>query len=185
MRIEGFKLTRFQDRRDRITGDSQVLIACGRHFGLKLTTDSSDVEPGIRASLSYPCPLRDEIVRTFEEEAWPGLFGKAPAGIVYRVAGPRTGNVRRMSLPFEEVVNHACWDLAAKQAGLPLRRLLGGTEPRVSIHDRLGHGLTLSETACREHARRDVKRPEDLPHRLNRLQLSWRPEDHGKGTPHV
>ena len=36
--------------------------------------------------------------------------------------------------PFEEAINQACWDLAAKQAGLPLYRLLGGTNGRVRTY---------------------------------------------------
>jgi hypothetical protein len=115
--------------------------------------------------------------------AWPLWDG--PAGIVYSGSAPRTGSMRHMSLTFNEVVNHACRDLPAKQAGLPVRRLLGGKEPLVSIHNRPGHGLMLSKKARKEHARPEVKRPDGLPHRLNQLQSSWRPEDHGKGTPHV
>jgi hypothetical protein len=185
MTIKSFKLARFQDRHDRIMSDNQVLEVHDHHFGRELTTNSSDLGPEIRASLSYPRPLRVEIVRTFEEEAWPGLFGTAPAWIVYRVSALRTGSMRPMSLPFNEVINHACRDLAANQAGLSLRRLQGGREPPVSIHDRPGHGLMLSKTARREHGRPEVKRPDGLPHRLNQLQLSWRTEDHGKGRPHV
>ena len=184
MRIEGFRLTRFQFRRNRIIGDSQVLKAYGRHFGLELTTDSSDVGPKIGASLSYPYLLRNEIVRTFEEGGWLGLFGRAPAGVVFRLSGPRTGSARRMPLLFEGVFNHACLNLTVKQAGLSLRRLIGGTAPRAGTRGRPGHGLTLGETTRREHPCPDVMRPDDLPHCLNRLQLSWRPKVHGKGTPH-
>jgi L-alanine-DL-glutamate epimerase-like enolase superfamily enzyme len=39
-----------------------------------------------------------------------------------------------MGLPFEEAINQACWDLAAKQAGLPLYRMLGGTDPEVRTY---------------------------------------------------
>jgi hypothetical protein len=164
MTIKSFKLTRFLDRHDRIMGDNQVLEVYDHHFGRELTTNSSDLGPEIRASLSYPCPLRVEIVRTFEDKAWPGLFGTAPAWIVYRVSALRTGSMRPMSLPFNEVINHACRDLAANQAGLSLRRLQGGTEPtRAITYGRSGHGLTPSETARRERACLELKRPDDFP----------------------
>ena len=38
------------------------------------------------------------------------------------------------SLPFEEAVQVALWDLAAKQAGLPLHRLLGSRRDRVRAY---------------------------------------------------
>ena len=79
------------------------------------------------STFSTRCPRLQEIERIFLEEAWPGLEGQPPAGLVHRITRPRGGNARRMSLPFEEAINQACWDLAAKQAGLPLYRLLGGT----------------------------------------------------------
>jgi L-alanine-DL-glutamate epimerase-like enolase superfamily enzyme len=134
MQIEGYALTRFQFKRDRVIGDSQVHIAHGHVFALELTTDTGEVGLGFGASLFHPLPSRDEIVRIFEEEAWPGLAGQPPAGLVHRISRPRGGNARRMSLPFEEAINQACWDLAAKQAGLPLWRLLGGTNPRVRTY---------------------------------------------------
>jgi hypothetical protein len=97
MRIKCFKLTRVQDRHIRIMGDNQVLKVYDRHLGRELTTDSGDLGPEIRASLSYPRPLRDEIVRTFEEEAWLGLFGTDRQGsstAVQRLAQAVCGTCR-------------------------------------------------------------------------------------------
>jgi L-alanine-DL-glutamate epimerase-like enolase superfamily enzyme len=134
MKIEGYELTRFQHRRDRVIGDSQVHIAHGHYFALELKTAKGETGLGFGLSLFHPLPALDEIVRVFEEEAWPGLEGQPPAGLVHRVSRPRGGNARRMALPFEEAINQACWDLAAKQADLPLWRLLGGTEPKVRTY---------------------------------------------------
>ena len=39
-----------------------------------------------------------------------------------------------MSLPFEEPLQHALWDLAAKELGLPLWKLLGGTRNKVRAY---------------------------------------------------
>jgi len=80
MKIDGFRLTRFQYRRDRINGDSHVLKTYGRHFGGELTTDSSVVGIETRASLSYLHPLRYEIVCTIEEEPWLILSGRGLGG---------------------------------------------------------------------------------------------------------
>ncbi|MFO1149568.1 MAG: mandelate racemase/muconate lactonizing enzyme family protein [Alsobacter sp.] len=134
MKIEGYALTRFQHRRDRVIGDSQVHIAHGHYFALELKTDTGETGLGFGLSLFHPLPALAEIERVFEEEAWPGLLGQPPAGLVHRVSRPRGGNARRTSLAFEEAINQACWDLAAKQAGLPLWRLLGGVEPRVRTY---------------------------------------------------
>lgn len=134
MRIEGFKITRFQFARDRVIGDSQVHIGFAHIFALELLTGDGTAGLGFGLSLFHPLPGLSEIERMFREEAWPGLEGQPPAGLVHRVSRPRGGNVRRMSLPFEEAINQACWDLAAKQAGLPLYRLLGGSAPKVRAY---------------------------------------------------
>ncbi len=134
MKIEGFRLTRFQYRRDRVIGDSQVHIGFAHYFTLELVATGGVVGLGFGLSLFHPLPPLAEIERAFREEAWPGLEGQPPAALVHRVSRPRGGNVRRMSLPFEEAINQACWDLAAKQAGLPLYRMLGGVEPRVRTY---------------------------------------------------
>lgn len=133
MRIEGFTLTRFQYARDRVIGDSQVHIAHAHYVTLELHA-GGHTGLGFAINLFHPLPSLAEIERIFREEAWPGLEGQPPAGLVHRVARPRGGNVRRMSLPFEEAINQACWDLAAKQVGLPLYRLLGGHDPHVRAY---------------------------------------------------
>ena len=134
MRIEAFRLTRFQFRRDRVIGDSQVQIAFAHYAALEIVCDDGRAGLGFLASLFHPLPALAEIERSFRAEAWPNLSGQAPASLVHRVARPRGGNVRRMSLPFEEAINQALWDLAAQQAELPLWRLLGGSEPRVRAY---------------------------------------------------
>jgi L-alanine-DL-glutamate epimerase-like enolase superfamily enzyme len=133
MRIEGYRLTRFQYRRDRVIGDSQVHIAFAHNFTLELYA-GGHTGLGFGLSLFHPLPDLAEIDRVFRDEAWPGLEGQPPAGLVHKISRPRGGNARRMALPFEEAINQACWDLAAQQAGLPLYRLLGGSEPKVRTY---------------------------------------------------
>src|SRR3546814_17821037 len=42
--------------------------------------------------------------------------------------------MRRMSVPFEEALQQAVWDLAAKAAGLPLWKMLGARRDRVRAY---------------------------------------------------
>jgi L-alanine-DL-glutamate epimerase-like enolase superfamily enzyme len=134
MRIEGFRLTRFQYRRDRVIGDSQVHIAFANYVALELLADTKQSGLGFMLSLFHPLPALDEVERVFLEEVWPFLEGEPPAGLVHRVTRPRGGNVRAFSLPFGEAVNQALWDLASKEVSLPLYRLLGGQDPRVRTY---------------------------------------------------
>jgi L-alanine-DL-glutamate epimerase-like enolase superfamily enzyme len=134
MRVEGFRLTRFQYRRDRVIGDSQVRFDQANIAALELLADTGAVGLGFVSSLFHPLPALPEIERIFRVEAWPGLEGTAPAAMVHRIARPRGGNIRQMALPFAEAVNQALWDLAAKQAGLPLWRLLGGTREKIRVY---------------------------------------------------
>jgi hypothetical protein len=89
---------------------------------------------GFLLSLFHPLPALGELERLFRAEAWPGIEGAAPAAVVHRIARPRGGNIRALSWPFGEAINQAMWDLAAKQAGLPLWRMLGGTDPAVRTY---------------------------------------------------
>jgi L-alanine-DL-glutamate epimerase-like enolase superfamily enzyme len=54
--------------------------------------------------------------------------------LALRVSRRRGGNVRRMTLPFEESLQHAIWDLFAQQSGLPLWRMLGAERDRVDVY---------------------------------------------------
>jgi L-alanine-DL-glutamate epimerase-like enolase superfamily enzyme len=134
MRIKDFTLTRFQYARDRIIGDSQVRIAHSHVVTLELHADTGATGLGFGLSLAHPLPRLAELQRSFREEAWPALAGQPPASLVHRVTRPRGGNQRRFTLPFAEAINQALWDLAAKQADLPLYRYLGGTNPRVPVY---------------------------------------------------
>jgi L-alanine-DL-glutamate epimerase-like enolase superfamily enzyme len=160
MKIEGFRLTRFQFARDRVIGDSQVKIAQAHVVAIELIADTGDVGLGFGAALFHPLPALAELERVFREEIWPRLDGQPPAGLVHRIGRPRGGNRRAASLPFEEGVGQACWDLAAKQARLPLFRLLGGTDPRVRVYaSGLDYHLTDAEFSAffREAARQGYR----------------------------
>jgi L-alanine-DL-glutamate epimerase-like enolase superfamily enzyme len=134
MRIAEFRITRFQFARDRVIGDSQVRIHVANIATLELVAEDGQVGLGFVQSLFHPLPSQQEIVRTFEEEVWPGLCGETALGLVHQIRRPRGGNRRSFGLPFQEGLQVALWDLAAKQAGLPLHRLLGSRRDRVRAY---------------------------------------------------
>ncbi len=134
MRIREFRITRFQFRRDRVIGDSQVRIAESNHAALELIADDGTTGLGFFQALFHPLPALAELERLFGTEAWPVIDGREPGPVVNRLGKPRGGNNRRMSFAFDEAINQAAWDLLGKQVGLPLWRLLGGTDARVRAY---------------------------------------------------
>jgi L-alanine-DL-glutamate epimerase-like enolase superfamily enzyme len=131
MRLSEYRITRFQFRRDRTIGDSQVRADSVNVAALELVADTGDSGLGFIQRLFSPLPMLEEIVRVFADEVWPGLEGQSPHSLIHRINRPRGGNRRPHSLPFEEAVQVALWDLAAKQVALPLHRLLGSRRNRV------------------------------------------------------
>jgi len=134
MRIAEFRITRFQFARDRVIGDSQVRADAANVAALELIDENGRVGLGFIQTLFHPLPSQAEIARVFEDEAWPGLVGQPPMGLIHRVNRPRGGNQRAFSLPFHEALQVALWDLAAKQAGLPLHEMLGSRRDRVRAY---------------------------------------------------
>jgi len=132
--IRDITITRFAFARDRIIGDSQVKIAECHVGALEIHCDDGLTGLGFFLNLFHPLPDRAELDRVFRLEALPGLLGKPPAGLIHRVARPRGGANRALSFGFGEAIDQALWDIAAKQAGLPLYRYLGGTNPRVRAY---------------------------------------------------
>jgi len=134
MHLVDYRITRFQFSRDRVIGDSQVRADDANVLALELITQDGMVGLGFAQTLFVPMPALPEIERVFKAEVWPTLEGVPPAALAHRVARSRGGNQRAPSLPFTEAVQVAVWDLAAKQVGLPLWSLLGGTRTRVRAY---------------------------------------------------
>ena len=134
MQIERFTITRFAFRRDRTIGDSQVAIDTCNLGVLELHCDDGLTGTGFLLNLFHPLPDRAELERCFRTEAFPALRGQPPAGLIHRVSRPRGGNNRTLPHGFGEAIDQALWDLAAQQAGLPLYRYLGGTDPCVRAY---------------------------------------------------
>jgi len=134
VRISAYELTRFQFARDRVIGDSQVRADEANVAALELIDEQGNRGLGFMQVLFNALPALDEIVRVFEAEVWPGLKNQHPLAIVHRVSRPRGGNQRPFTLPFHEAVQVAVWDLAAKQQGLPLHKLLGARRDKVPVY---------------------------------------------------
>lgn len=134
MRIEAFELTRFQFLRDRVVGDSQVRSEDVHVAALELIDEKGERGLGFAQALLVPLPQKAEIERVFVDEVWSSLRGEEPLALVHRVNRPRGGNQRAPTLPFHEAVQVALWDLAAKQVGLPLHKLLGSRRDRVRAY---------------------------------------------------
>jgi len=132
--IEGFRLTRMQFARDRVIGDSQVRADEAQVIAVEIIDSAGRVGLGFAQSLFVPLPSPEEIERIFRAEAWPALEGRHPSALALGLARLRGGNVRRMTLPFEESLQHAVWDLFAKQSGLPLWQMLGATRQSVPVY---------------------------------------------------
>jgi L-alanine-DL-glutamate epimerase-like enolase superfamily enzyme len=134
MTIKSFRITRFQFARDRVIGDSQVRADDVNVAALELISDSGQSGLGFIQTLFTSLPDQAEIERVFASEVFPGLEGRKAIGLVHRVSRPRGGNLRPFSLPFHEALQVALWDLAAKEAGLPLHELLGATRNKVRAY---------------------------------------------------
>jgi L-alanine-DL-glutamate epimerase-like enolase superfamily enzyme len=117
-----------------VIGDSQVRIDDVHVAALELIDDSGNRGLGFIQSLFEPLPRVEDIVRVFPAEAWPGLLGQHPLGLVHRVSRLRGGNQRTYSLPFHEAIQVALWDLAGKQQCLPLHKLLGSRRSKVRAY---------------------------------------------------
>ncbi len=133
-RIATYKLTRFQYPRDRSVGDSQVLTTEINVAAIELIDAGGRIGLGFAQSLFSLLPDPAEIERIFLEQAWPGLEGKLPSALALAVRRPRGGNVRRMTLPFEEAIQQAVWDLLAQQQGVPLWQMLGAERQSVPAY---------------------------------------------------
>lgn len=134
MTIVDYRITRFQFARDRTIGDSQVKTDQVNMATLELISKGRVTGLGFIQSLFHPLPAEAEIERIFLDETWPSLEGQEAGALVHRVGRPRGGNIRKMSLPFEEAIQQAVWDLFAKSCGLPLWQLLGGTAKPIPVY---------------------------------------------------
>ena len=122
--LRRFQITRFQFRRDRVIGDSQIRVENANIFALELIDASGRIGLGFHCT-HQPLPDEEEIARIFATEVWPTIDGREAGAIAIEVTKPRGGSSPNTIPPFDEVIQQACWDLLAKSLDLPLWKLFG------------------------------------------------------------
>jgi L-alanine-DL-glutamate epimerase-like enolase superfamily enzyme len=130
--LERFQITRIQYPRNRVIGDSQVRFNMHYNGALELFTANDLVGLGFFQTLGAALPPLDELIRTFESGPWQALRGQNPVELLNRLSRPRGGNIQPQF--YGQAMNQALWDIHGKEMGLPLYRLLGGTDPRVRAY---------------------------------------------------
>lgn len=125
--IVSYRISVYAFPRDRVIGDCQVSIDTNVVTALTLADEGGATGLGFGLTLFGPPPTSTEVARYFEDALWPSLKGQTAGGLIHRLSRPRGGNVRAVLHDLGIAVDNALWDLAAKQAGLPLHRLLGAT----------------------------------------------------------
>lgn len=149
--IEHYCITRYELPLPRVVGDSQGSFETLFLGALELFSGNL-VGLGFFYSATFPRPLPPltELERAFAAEVASAVLGQSPFALTNRLARPRGGQVRPNI--FAQAVDQAAWDLQGKQLGLPLYRLLGGTNNRVRAYaSGLDYHLTL-EDACAFYA---------------------------------
>lgn len=130
--LSGFRITRLRWPQQRVIGDSQVRSTTHWMLVLELVTGGGLVGTGFLSSLFAPFPGRAELEAGFARQFERDLRGQIPQVLINRLERPRGGRIA--ANPFRQPIQQALWDLAAQQHGLPLFRLLGGTDPRVRAY---------------------------------------------------
>ena len=133
-RIVDFRITRFQFRRDRRIGDSQVTATQANIVAVELADEAGRTGVGFSQLLFQPLTAQADIEAAFRHEAFAALEGREAAALAIQVTRPRGGNVRKMLLPFEEAIQHAVWDLFAQALDMPLWRVLGEKRDEVPVY---------------------------------------------------
>ncbi len=130
--IEQFRLRRFEYPRGRVIGDCQIRVPSTNWLGtVELVDAAGHIGLGFFASMREPLPSALELHVYYKRDLWPSINGMTPEALINRVSHPRGGQVRAFAYDLADATKEALWDLAAKRAGLPLFRYLGGTDPRV------------------------------------------------------
>jgi L-alanine-DL-glutamate epimerase-like enolase superfamily enzyme len=132
--LQSYRITRFQFRRDRVIGDSQVAIADQHCLALELTDGQGRTGLGFQGALFDAFPAQAQCEAAFAAQAWPGLQGQSPQALVHRIDRPRGGNRRDRAGGFSEPIQMALWDLASQQAELPLAVYLGARRMAVPAY---------------------------------------------------
>lgn len=129
-----FRVSVFAFPRDRRIGDCQVAIDTNWVGTLELIDSDGAVGAGFCLSLTGPLPEAAALSAYIDSNIWPALTGVPPETLIHRLTRQRGGNVRALLYDLDTALDQALWDLAAKRAGLPLYRYLGGTLGRIKAY---------------------------------------------------
>lgn len=133
-KINDWAITRFEFKRDRVIGDSQV--GFDRFFGFALEIKDAEGHTGLGFghSLWDAVPSLANLEATFVDHIWPRIERRNPEALIHNVTRARGGNQRDADYGFGEALQIALWDLAAQQVGLPLADYLGGQRRSVPAY---------------------------------------------------
>ena len=113
-------------------GDSQVRFDEHWMTVLELTTDDGLTGVGFEVQQGLPTPALAQLKEQFKWQMWPAIRQTHPAAQALRITRPRGGNVGAATMPL--ATETAVWDLLGKSLGMPLFRLLGGSNPKVPAY---------------------------------------------------
>ena len=132
--IQAYKLTRVEIPSGRILGDRNVRVERLWVGILELFDTAGQSGLGFSAALLDPMPTAAALNEYFARSIWPALHGNAPQSLLHRVSRPRGGNWQSVLHNLDNAIDQALWDLAARQAQMPLYRFLGGKSPEVAAY---------------------------------------------------
>lgn len=171
-RIEHYRITRYELPTPRRIGDSQGSFETLFLGALELFTGDL-VGLGFFYGAAFPRPLPPlaELERAFAADVASEVLGQSPFALTNRLTRPRGGNVR--SHIFAQAIDQAAWDLQGKHLGLPLYRLLGGTDNRVRAYaSGLEYPLSL-EDACAFYAQAAAAGFQGFKLKVGHPDLAW------------
>jgi L-alanine-DL-glutamate epimerase-like enolase superfamily enzyme len=117
-----------------VIGDSQVRVPHLHALAVELQSADGESGLGFTQLLFTPFPDLADCESLFASEVFPSLEGQEALALVHRIERPRGGNRRTASLQVGEAIQVALWDLAARQAGMPLWKMLGARRDRVRAY---------------------------------------------------
>ena len=132
--ISGFRFRCFDLPQSRMLGDSQISSNMYWLGALELFDADGGSGLGFVHGVMDVTPEEASLSDWFAKAIMPGLAGKDVPGLLNRVRVPRGGHRSPVPFRFDEAVDQALWDLAAKRAGLPLFKYLGGTDATVDAY---------------------------------------------------
>jgi L-alanine-DL-glutamate epimerase-like enolase superfamily enzyme len=179
--LDRFELLRFEVPSDRPVGDWR--ITADRLSLAALRLFDRDGREGLGFALSLAVPLPDAATCAAAIEAiWPRLCGRQPVECLHALPPPARHRGPGLPHNLDNALDQALWDLAAKQADLPLYRYLGGTGDGIApayasglcfpLDDRALHAFYAAARAA-GHGRYKVKVGHaDLARDIERLHIA-------------